>query len=239
MRNLDRKSMFIGLLIPIAAILFMGAVKNVLSRYHTIQAEEFQLVDGEGNAIFNLSEMLTAGADDEEAAVDYGPEIANLNSGMMQLERSLKDIESNDDFVSLDIFTKNLQSMNKKIENLSIKCETEFKSMASLKKSCESDKKSCDSEANKPCSKDKQPQVVKPSVASNNDEDANSEVAELRSELESLTNACANNTAADSESDSRMSQEILDLRSELQLISENQEILMKILRKDIKKLKKK
>jgi len=76
-------------------------------------------------------------------------------------------------------------------------------------------------------------------VASNNDENTDSEVAELRSELESLTNACANNTAADSESDSRMSQEILDLRSELQLISENQEILMKILRKDIKKLKKK
>tara|TARA_Y100001936_G_scaffold58554_1_gene57767 strand:- start:1531 stop:2250 length:720 start_codon:yes stop_codon:yes gene_type:complete len=239
MRNLDRKSMFIGLLIPIAAILFMGAVKNVLSRYHTIQAEEFQLVDGEGNAIFNLSEMLTAGADDEESAVDYGPMIANLNSGMMQLERSLKDIESNDDFVSLDIFTKNLQSMNKKIENLSMKCETEFKSMASLKKSCESDKKSCNSGASKDCCKNKQPQVVKPSATPSNDENTDSEVAELRSELESLTNACANNTAADSESDSRMSQEILDLRSELQLISENQEILMKILRKDIKKLKKK
>ena len=31
----------------------MGAVKNVLSRYHTIQAEEFQLVDSEGNAIMD------------------------------------------------------------------------------------------------------------------------------------------------------------------------------------------
>ena len=55
MKNLDRKSILIGLLIPVAALIFMGAVKNVFSRYHTIRAQEVELVDGEGNIVFSLS----------------------------------------------------------------------------------------------------------------------------------------------------------------------------------------
>jgi len=248
MKKLDRKSIFIGLLIPITAIIFMGAVKNVLSRYHTIQAEEFQLVDSEGNAIFNLSEILTVNtSSDEESGVDYGPMIADLKSAINGIESSLSSItssdESNNDFVSSAVFTKNIESIDKKIQNLSIKIETALKTITPPKKACGADcskaccanktvKKQCGSNCSTGCC------TKKKSQSPNNDK-LISEIEALRSDLDLLAGAFDSYTSTDSESNNKMSQEILEVRSELQRISDNQDILMKILKKDIKKFNKK
>ena len=45
-----------------------------------------ELVDGEGNAIFNLSEILTADTNNKEGStVDYGPMIENLESEIQSM----------------------------------------------------------------------------------------------------------------------------------------------------------
>ena len=94
MKNLDRKSILIGLLIPVAALIFMGAVKNVFSRYHTIRAQEVELVDGEGNIVFSLSEMIIATDDNIEEAlvVDYGSIIENLESDIVLMDKEIQDL---------------------------------------------------------------------------------------------------------------------------------------------------
>ena len=56
MKNLDKKSMLLGALVPILAIVLMGAA-NVLSRYHTIEAQEIHLVDEKGNIISTFSDL--------------------------------------------------------------------------------------------------------------------------------------------------------------------------------------
>jgi len=53
------------------------------------------LVDGEGNAIFNLSEMLTADINNkEELTVDYGPMIANLKSEIQSMNKKIEDLNT-------------------------------------------------------------------------------------------------------------------------------------------------
>ena len=75
-----------------------------------------------------------------------------------------------------------------------------------------------------------------PSSGPGNDK-LDSEIAELRSEIELLGGAFDSYTSTDSEWSNEISREISAIQSELQRISDNQDILMKILKKDIKKLK--
>ena len=267
MKNLNRKSVLIGFLIPVIGIIFMGAVNNVLSRYHTIQAQEVELVDGNGNTVFSLSDMLTADANEsKESAVDYGPMISNLKSEINEVKNSLLSMTSssasNDDFVSLGLFTKNMQSMEKKIQNLSMALDTAVKTLTTNKKTCsvggadcskncskntavkkpcganctkaccDGPKKQCGSNCTKPCCEKKQIQV------SNND-DLKTEIAALRADLELLSGAFDSYTSADSDWNSKVAENMLAITSELERISDNQDMLMKILKKDIKKLKKK
>ena len=56
MKKIDKRSLLLGSLLPVALMFLMGAA-GVLSRYHTIEAQNISLVDENGDVITTLSDL--------------------------------------------------------------------------------------------------------------------------------------------------------------------------------------
>ena len=250
MKNLDKKSIAIGVLLPIIAIVLMGAAR-VLSSYHTIKAQEIELIDGEGNTLFSLSNLMAETEDIAEAtpAANYDDVIASLKTQINNLSLQLNKKPKND-FISSGSFNEKVESIDQQIGSLTSKFDGLLKKLSEKTETAKVvEPKQCGSNCTKQCCANKvKPKQCgancakqccsKPSSGPGNDK-LDSEIAELRSEIELLGGALDSYALTDSEWSNKISRDISAIQSELQRISDNQDILMKILKKDIKKLKKK
>ena len=239
MKNLDKKSIAIGIILPIIAIVLMGA-SRVLSSYHTIKAQEVELVDGEGNILFSLSNLLAETEDIVVAtpAINYDDVIASLKTQINNLSLQLNKKPKND-FILSGSFNDKMQSIDEQIGSLASKFDGLLKKLAEKPEATKTvEPKQCGSNCTKQCCENKvKPKqcganctkqcCAKPSSGPGNDK-LDAEIAGLQSEIELLGGAFDSYALTDSEWSNTISRDISAIQSELQRISDNQDILMKI-----------
>jgi hypothetical protein len=205
LKNPNLKSLLLGAMIPIIAMLFMGAI-SVLERYHTIKAKEIQLIDEEGHIVLSLSDYHKDVL--EKIDKDTPRIIMNLQDDVNAINSRLntESETSNTNFVSESSFNEkvtSLESMMNSMNDLNVKMN---QSIIDLEAKLDSFK---------PVGKS----IQEPAL------DMTSEIEILRLSLNDFTNS----------THTRLEQ----VESDIERISSNQDMLMKILRKDLKKLNKK
>ena len=77
MKKINRKNLLFGIMIPIIAIMLMGAY-DVLDRYKMLKAKDIQIIDDEGRVILSLADVATILNQPTKKPVDYGNDIMNL-----------------------------------------------------------------------------------------------------------------------------------------------------------------
>ena len=229
MKKINRKSLLFGIMLPIIAIMFMGAY-DVLDRYKMIRAEDIQIIDGEGAVILslaNLAEMVNAPKKEAEnydgEMESFRGQLNDINSKISLMNKKLSSSNSLEEQVA------SLQSMAGSINDLNAKID---KSIADLEaklnsyKSQVSVKKECGAGCIKSCCANKQSLVDitnKPSEES---------IAKIESEIE-MFRATLNSFS------STTTISLSQIESDIDRMSSNQDNIMKVLRKDLKKLNKK
>jgi hypothetical protein len=216
MKNLNLKNLTLGAMIPVVVMLFIGAA-NVLERYHTIKAKEFQIINDEGTVVLDFStlamrlDLLESGAAKEES-INYDGDIEALKGEINDFKSKFKAIELMMSAID-DLNTK----MNQSIADLDTKLESyQFKAPTSEK---------CGPNCTKQCCINKQQSIeVREGVVQDSPVGTNGEIAMLSSSLNTYINS----------SSMRLDQ----IESDISRMSSNQDMIMKILRRDLKKLNK-
>ena len=117
MKNPNLKSLLLGAMIPIIAMLFMGAI-SVLERYHTIKAKEIQLIDEEGLIVLSLSDYHKDVL--EKIDKDTPRIIMNLQDDVNALNSRLNTESeiSNTNFVSESSFNEKVTSLESMMNSM-------------------------------------------------------------------------------------------------------------------------
>ena len=114
MKKINRRSMLFGALLPIVAVMLMGAY-DVLDRYKMIKAQDIQLIDGEGKVILSLSDLV--GMDQDATAEDNGEieafenQLNDMNTKISLMNKKLNSSNSLEEKVA------SLQSMSSSIND--------------------------------------------------------------------------------------------------------------------------
>jgi len=229
MKKINRKSMLFGALLPIVAIMFMGAY-DVLDRYKMLKAQDIQIVDAEGTVVLSLADLAETLNAPKEEALNYDQEIAafenqlnDMNSKISLMNKKLSSSNSLEEKVaSLQSMAGSINDLNakldKNISNLEAKLNT-YKTEASSKKECSTG-------CTKSCCSNKQSLV---DMTDKSSEESMSRIEAEVAMLKSTLNSFSNTT----------SMTLNQIQDDIDRMSSNQDMIMKVLRKDLKKLNKK
>jgi len=226
MKKINRRSMLFGALLPIVAVMLMGAY-DVLDRYKMIKAQDIQLIDGEGKVILSLSDLV--GMDQDATAEDNGEieafenQLNDMNTKISLMNKKLNSSNSLEEKVA------SLQSMSSSINDLNVKLDksiSDLETKLNAYKTEVSSKKECSAGCTKSCCANKQSLVDMTDKSSEESmRKIETEVAMLKSTLNSFSNTT--------------SITLDQIQSDIDRMSSNQDMIMKVLRKDLKKLNKK